>query len=315
MVKILCIAGAGRSGSTIVQNVLGQIDGFTAVGEIRYIWGRAALENQSCGCGARFRECPFWTSVLDDAFGGISEQRARALLELTESFRVHKLPLTWIPAARRRELQRLEDYRSTLGLLYAAVQRVSGCRVVIDSSKNPAYAYLLAHTPGLDVYYLHFVRDSPGVAHSWGKHKDFEPGVPMARKSPAASGLQWLARNAAAECFLPMGRTRRWRYEDFMAAPRDHVASIVRWLDEPNAPLLFLSQHEAELTRRSHSVFGNSIRFATGTAMLQLDQRWRGEMAAADRRMVEVITAPLRWRYGYLGPRARSGRPRRELPA
>lgn len=61
---------AGLPGD-ILHNILGQIDGFAAVGELRYIWGRAAIDNQLCGCGERFRNCPFWDEVMTHAFGGL----------------------------------------------------------------------------------------------------------------------------------------------------------------------------------------------------------------------------------------------------
>ncbi len=217
-VDVLFIAGSGRSGSTILQNVLGQIDGFTAVGELRYIWGRAAAKNLLCGCGLRFRECGFWTEVVDRAFGGLDRELAREMFDLTESFRIRDLPRTWLPAVRRRELARLALYLERLAALYAAIRDVSGARVVVDSSKNPSYGYLLGHVPGVHVRYLHFVRDAPPVVNSWGKHKEFEPGVPMAQKGPLQSALQWDARNLTTELFLPSGADRRirLRYEDLM---------------------------------------------------------------------------------------------------
>lgn len=302
MVRVLFIAGGGRSGSTILHNVLGQIDGFTAVGELRYIWGRGVLNNQLCGCGQRFADCPFWTDVLARAYGGIDAAFAREMLAFTESHRIHDLPLAAFAVTRRRQLQRLAVYRERLGKLYEAIQTVSGCRVVVDSSKNPAYGYLLREVSGVDPYFVHFVRDSPPVAHSWGKRKDFEPGVPMARKSPTASALQWLARNATAELFLPRhpARRMRLRYEDVMQHPRRHVESIMRWLGEDDAGLPFDSEHEASLLHANHSVFGNAVRFQRGRVTLRRDDSWREQMASRDRRLVEALTAPLRLRYGYL---------------
>ncbi|HSK96965.1 MAG TPA: hypothetical protein VK891_10145 [Euzebyales bacterium] len=303
MVKVLFIAGGGRTGSTILHNVIGQLDGFAAVGELRYIWGRAALKNQSCGCGVPFSDCGFWNEVLTRAFGGLERDEARRMLQLTESFRIRNLPLTAVPALRRRELSRMASYLSRLGELYAAIQEVSGCRVIVDSSKNPSYGYLLGHVEGLDVHYLHFVRDAPPVAYSWGQHKEFEPGVPMARKDAAASALQWLARNASAELFLPRGteRWRQWRYEDVMRRPRDHVATLPPWLGEDAADLPFLSAHDARIDRPNHSVFGNSTRFRSGVVTLRPDDRWRPQMGRADQATVAALTWPLRLRYGYLG--------------
>ncbi len=299
--KILFIAGNGRSGSTILHNVLGQIDGFCAVGELRYIWERGVIKNRLCGCGVPFRECEFWSEVMDRAFGGLENVDAEAMHDITESFRIRDLFLTSIPAVRRREEERLRGFIRTLDDLYDAIREVSGCRVVVDSSKNASYGNLLRYLEGADVHYLHFIRDSPAVAYSWGRKKEFEPGVYMPRKSSVKSALQWDARNLSAELFLARGTDRQMslRYEEFIAEPRDTVASIVRWIDEWPADLPFRSSHEVELSRSSHSVFGNEVRFQSCPVVLRSDERWRREMSRRDQVVVKSLTLPLRLRYGY----------------
>lgn len=37
-VRVLYIAGTGRSGTTIFSNLLGQVPGCLAAGEVRYAW-------------------------------------------------------------------------------------------------------------------------------------------------------------------------------------------------------------------------------------------------------------------------------------
>ena len=50
---------------------------------------------------------------------------------------------------------------------------------------------------------------------------------------------------------------------------------------------------------RTHVVAGGRIRLASGRMPLRLDEQWRREMPAGPRRLVELMTAPVRWRYGY----------------
>ena len=59
-VPVLFIACAGRSGSTLLDRVIGMQDDFFSAGELRFIWERSFGENQLCGCGAPFDECAFW---------------------------------------------------------------------------------------------------------------------------------------------------------------------------------------------------------------------------------------------------------------
>src|SRR5215510_6114841 len=86
-VKVLFIAGSGRSGSTLLDMLLGQIGGFHSTGELRFIWSRGIGQNQLCGCGKPFRECEFWTEVVKEAFGGfenINHSRMEGLREPAE---------------------------------------------------------------------------------------------------------------------------------------------------------------------------------------------------------------------------------------
>jgi hypothetical protein len=69
-VKVAFIGGWGRSGSTLLASMLGEVPRMTPVGELRYIWERGLHDDELCGCGERFGECPFWQAVGREAFGG-----------------------------------------------------------------------------------------------------------------------------------------------------------------------------------------------------------------------------------------------------
>jgi hypothetical protein len=300
--KILFIAGNGRSGSTILHNILGQLDGFCALGELRYIWERGVLKNWLCGCGVPFHECPMWQQTMAAAFGGLEAIDAREMFRFTESFRIQDLPFMLLPGRQKKEMERLRPYLDRLASLYHAIQSTTGSRVIVDSSKNPSYGYLLRFIPGTELYVLHFIRDSLGAAYSWSKKKEFQPGVYMARKKPIKSALQWNARNLATELFLPAQPERfmRLRYEDFIENPQTSIAAILNMLGETEVALPFTASHTVELNQANHSVFGNAVRFQQGPVALHLDNRWRTKMARKHKLAVTALTWPLRLRYGYL---------------
>src|SRR6476469_754930 len=54
---VLFIAGWGRSGSTLLDRMLGQVPGVFSAGELRDIWDRGVREDRLCGCGQPFHEC------------------------------------------------------------------------------------------------------------------------------------------------------------------------------------------------------------------------------------------------------------------
>src|SRR5690242_10887667 len=88
-VKVLFIAGSGRSGSTLLDMLLGQINGFYSTGELRFIWERGFGQNQLCGCGKPFRECDFWTEVVKEGFGGFESINHARIEELREPSERH----------------------------------------------------------------------------------------------------------------------------------------------------------------------------------------------------------------------------------
>ena len=60
--KVLYIAGVGRSGSTLLERMLGAVPGSVNTGELNAIFSRVASQDQRCGCGEPFSACAFWAS-------------------------------------------------------------------------------------------------------------------------------------------------------------------------------------------------------------------------------------------------------------
>ena len=136
-VRVVFIAGYARCGSTLLERMLGQIDGFESFGELRHVWFRSFHDNQLCGCGLPFHECPFWTKVVDRAFGGFDRVDAESIWR---NKRWVDNPVStpriltggWTRAYRRR----MAAYVRPLRALYTAIQEVSGAEYLVDSSKD-----------------------------------------------------------------------------------------------------------------------------------------------------------------------------------
>ena len=58
-----------------------------------------------------------------------------------------------------------------------------------------------------------------------------------------------------------------------------------------------------------HAVAGNSSRLENGRVPLRLDDEWIAELTPTDRRLVNALTHPLRYRYGYGGVPPSLGEP------
>jgi SAM-dependent methyltransferase len=312
-VRIVFIGGYARTGSTLLDRLLGQIEGFASFGELRHIWDRSFLGGQLCGCGRGFRDCPFWRDVAGEAFGGIDAAGARSVSRAkrsTDSFwNIPRIAAGGWPSAYRR---RLDSYRDAVRTLYVAIRDVSGARFLVDSTKDPQHAYLLHSIPGFDVRMIHLIRDSRPVAFSWSRIRPRPEVVWERRDMPRfpviRTAMAWNLANVAAEATSRAGFPYvRVRYEDLVRAPREELRRILETLDLGAADLDFLEDGKATL-EPAHTVAGNPLRFETGVLQIRPDEEWRGRMPAADRVVVSALTFPLLGRYGYLPSRhPRSG--------
>jgi Sulfotransferase family len=304
-VKVLYIAGSGRSGSTLLDRILGQLDGFFSVGELHNLWGRGLLADRRCGCGLPFSSCPTWAAILRRAFGGPDGVDARRMAALSrESTGPRRLPTLLARGVRHTHTDPgLATYQETLGRLYQAVAQETGCRVIVDSSKAPLYAEQLRTLPGVDLYLVHLVRDPRATAHSFQRKKqlpDFGDGRLMQRQPPLVSSRRWALWQTVIE-LLWRGRPDRYlrvRYEDFVRQPEATVRRITALVNEVPAELAFPAGRTVHL-QPTHSVSGNPNRFTTGDVEVRSDDEWMNLMRRPDRMLVTALTLPLLLRYRY----------------
>nr|MBA3300165.1 hypothetical protein [Thermoleophilaceae bacterium] len=142
--RVLYIGGGTKSGSTLLDLMLGQVPSFFSVGELRQIWQRGLVENSRCGCKERFFDCPFWTAVGAEAFGGWGNVDVQEVLALRNSLdTVSSLRALKADSSDPSGDERIERYVRILDPLLRAIGHVSGAGVIVDSSKTPSHALLL----------------------------------------------------------------------------------------------------------------------------------------------------------------------------
>jgi hypothetical protein len=308
--KVLYIAGPGRSGSTILEQILGGVEGWFSCGEVNLLWW-----DMQCGCGANVFACEFWSPLLEQLHARHPVLGPQQVIELQQR-RLGPSPATLAGIARERKRSTpspLRGYAELLVDLYASAARAAGAKLLIDSSKTAADAYLLATLTDIELYVVHLVRDPRGVAHSWSKRKvkNYRPLYEFGRMGPTKSSLHWLRRNAVIEAVLRRPRRDpflRVRYEDFVERPQETARSICELVGEPDADLPFVGEKVVGI-RPNHTVSGNPVRFGSGERRIEPDEEWRRLMPARARIASTLAAAPMMPRYGYrLGDAVRPAR-------
>lgn len=317
--RVVYLGGLGRSGTTLLERLLGELPGACSAGEVIHLWQRGIAEGEGCGCGKPLPDCEFWQEVGRAAFGSLARVDVHRFNELR--FMVDRnryIPRLAAPVLRPSLRRAVGEYTGYFQRLYTAIAEISGCQVVVDSSKHPSLAFCLRWNSDLDLRVVHVVRDSRAVAYSWTQlvlRPESAADPYMQTYSPATAAGLWNAQNGALQVLAAEGvPTLRIRYEDLVTEPAAMLRKIAEFAGiaagdagpaflggEPGAPWAELST--------SHTASGNPMRFVTGKISIRSDDRWRTEMPSTQRRTVTALTLPLLATYGYARPRRRDGRP------
>jgi len=305
-VRVLYIGGWGRSGSTLLDLILGQAPGVFSAGEVREIWQSGLVENRPCGCERPFRDCSFWQAVGEAGFGGWDRVPLQEILRLRYSLdRPWSLPALPLGHLVNPIGARIQVYTGTLERLYAAIAEVSGASIIVDSSNLPSHAFLLRAMPSIDLRVIHLVRDSRAVAFSWRKQvekrRSAGPSASLPRYDLGGSSLRWLLYNGLTQTLQPLHVPYTFvRYEDLVDAPRDQIGRLLRHagLTGSDAEPDYIEGQCVRL-ERNHTAEGNPMRFVSGELELRADEAWRHQMPSRDRRVVTALTLPLLAAYGY----------------
>ena len=300
-IKVLYITGWCRNGSTILGNVLNEVEGFFHTGELSFLWKNAYGHgsNTFCGCGEALTRCRVWSRVLEEEAPAGRAPEAHAREVVRRQTRAVRTRHTWSILREGTRSEDVREHAATLSRTYRAIAKATGSHTLVDTGKLPSEAALLPHVEGITPYFLYLVRDPRATTHSWTKTKQYV--VPM---SALSSTRYWVGFNLASEAVIRRHPERSFylRYEDFIADPASKVGALLEHVGARDAvnPVRGRTVHLG----KNHTVTGNPDRFRSGPTLLRPeDEAWREELPARARTVTQALSWPLMARYGYLQPR------------
>jgi hypothetical protein len=133
-IRVIYIAGVGRSGSMVLDSVLGNHPLIQSAGELSRLASDGWTQNDYCSCGSRSNDCPFWSAVREEwrnMGGTLPVEEYIQLQNAVESFR------QWPSLLRQgwRNSPAFQLYAEQTAMLLKSIQKVSGCTAIVDSSK------------------------------------------------------------------------------------------------------------------------------------------------------------------------------------
>lgn len=308
-VQVVYVAGDGRSGTTLLSRVLGSFDGCIATGELYDIWNKSIQGYTLCSCGTPFVECEFWNAVFREAFCG-DDANPALMVSLRESVqRMYHVPVILFPWLRTSPFNHnLREYVRATERLYLAIQKVSDCDVIIDSSKMAAYALALAESPRINVSLVHITRDSRACVFSWRRLKREatagDQSVYLRQRPVMQTALVWALRNSILRAVarrFPIAETLR--YEDLVRQPREVITDLAKQLGIQSGTVSWNSSDEMVATKTHHIFAGNPNRVEHGKIRFRADDEWRTGMPTIQKGVVTLLTFPTLLQLGYFGRR------------
>jgi hypothetical protein len=304
------ILSAARSGSTLLDLMLGGHPAAASLGEFVFL-GKALALDQQCSCGAKATRCPGWMQVFDHIRQeagidlitspyALQQWDARASVIIDRDFQTPlycaaaKLRSGWCDARFRQKPQHRMPLPGTLArgrdntlLLYRAIAAVWNKRLLIDSSKNVHHALAVQEVASDQTKIVYLTRDGRGVYHS-RRSSGF---------SDREAALGWYRYNRRALKLLqlntPPERLTRVRYEDLVTDPEAVMRRLSRFLEIDFDPAMLQPNPAAQ-----HIVNGNDMRHRKDQT-LRPDERWKHALPQHELDRFRKLTRSMNERLGY----------------
>lgn len=262
--KLVYIGGYGHSGSTLLEYLLTACPELVACGEVASVV-REHWRNGKCTCERRVKDCPVWAPVF---------ARSESLPGMTHE-----------------------------GLTRFLISEDGGAHAcLVDSSKTAwrslAAPFRLGRGLGDGFQLLHVVRDPRAVSWSTVSKAGRRGQQPRGLLRCLFAAFGWSIANLACEAFAWRHPERylRLTYEQLARSPRETMGDLIAKLVPGSA----WRPEKLGAYDNRHQLYGNRLRSERlSLAEVKEDVAWTRDMPGNHRRLVSLITAPLRRRYGY----------------
>lgn len=308
MAKVLYIAGYGRSGSTVLDIILGNHSGITGVGEVTFMWGHHSGTNRKCSCGMPYGKCRFWKDFFPS--GSPTSDLTRLVRKVEKLSFIPRLLLGWVTKKDR------DAYRTCQARLFDQVVSHVGKPIVVDSSKSAWKAagrfLALCRLAGQDVYVLHLVRNGLATMESLtvtGSNRALKGYIPAPKWAGLRSALGWVSTNVWTSLLsrvMPENRYMLLFYEDLVADPATALRKIGRFCGFDPEELVTRVNRNDDF-QVGHRVGGNRVTQQSKIKLLTGSSPYHGDTLKLSHRLVFGVTGGwLNHHYGYGGNRAKS---------
>lgn len=300
MMKYIYITGRGRSGSTVIDAMLGNSKSIESVGELVSGLGRV---NAMCSCGKQMKECNYWTSVQQEYESRTAKNWDMFAKDTVKSGHVKQFFSTLIGTSGfYKELVKDTE------LFTQVLLEIAGKDAILDSSKNPNRALLLAKFYD-DSKIIHLVKHPDGVAASKYKFIKRGKGYKFLRRTyrnpklaplyMTVEALSWLIGNSMIGLIklIKPKKVMLVKYEDFGTQPEVIFQKLSEFLEINLSEVRDAVINGHPLTF-GHTIGGNGVRNEE-SFVFNTKKGKKRPMPTFYKVLIRVFCWPLMWLYGY----------------
>jgi len=163
---VIYILSNQRSGSTLLENILSKSPQMTSVGELFLLDGHIHKRGPgyawdwNCSCDKSFTECDFWDKVFEK-------------LQINDPKEIQNTKILPPNGKNSKSIKSTNDEtKSLINKIYAAVSKISGNNIIVDSSKEPFNGTNLYFNSPYNFKFIYLKRDLRAVTiskYKWRK--------------------------------------------------------------------------------------------------------------------------------------------------
>jgi Sulfotransferase family len=283
--SVIYIMGCGRSGSTLLDIIIGNHKGVLSTGELIGA-EQPFIKNGMCSCGAPIRECAIWKNIYRKHLRKHNQY-------LTNHIERNRFIFKTILNLHNPE--RIQAYNSYVLNFFQILHKSSFAKFIVDSSNSVGRALALLKNVKIDVRVIHLVRDPRGVYYSFQKKN-----VNIRVRGILSFALYWNFVNFLATLvrLIHGKKVLRVRYEDLVSAPDQLLDLIGNHLNEDFYDVKKILIKKIPL-QKGHLCLGNRMGWQNQPLILMPDYKWVTALKRRERLIVTALRFPMMVAYGY----------------
>lgn len=293
-IPVVYILSTGRSGSTLLELLLGSSENAWTLGEAQILPWELKENRHPCGCGVPIAECEFWQDVLPDipiGEGSYPIEHFRESHTSGKAFRWHILSSLLFGHRDASMREGIREYGNLNAKYFSEVRAKAENRTdgeiqwLIDASKDHYRLLWLDASDRFDLRVVFLTKSPQAYAYSRIKSSD------AARlKMASHATVSWTLINALMLFICKQrfqSRSIHLHYRDLAANPDAYRTRFQEWLDVP-----FPAWHPTVIREyKNHGIAGNHMRWEN--TPIRLDEAWTHRLTSLEKNLARGLSLPL----------------------